>query len=32
MINLPLEPSYETAWKGVPAFWRNVIENREPAS
>ncbi|HEX6986815.1 MAG TPA: DUF4058 family protein, partial [Planctomycetaceae bacterium] len=29
-VNLPLEPSYEAAWKGVPAFWRAVVEGREP--
>ena len=30
-INLPLEPTYATAWSGVPAFWREVIEGtRQP--
>jgi hypothetical protein len=30
-IDLPLEATYATAWSGVPAFWREVIEgNREP--
>jgi len=30
-INLPLEATYATAWSGVPAFWREVIEGkREP--
>lgn len=27
-VNLPLEPSYEAAWRGVPSFWRDVIEGR----
>lgn len=25
-INLPLEESYQTAWRGVPGVWRAVIE------
>jgi hypothetical protein len=30
-VNLPLEATYTTAWSGVPAFWREVIEGtREP--
>jgi hypothetical protein len=33
-INLPLETTYATAWSGVPAFWRDVIEGTrdEPAA
>lgn len=30
-INLPLAPSYDAAYAGVPAFWRAVVEGREPA-
>jgi hypothetical protein len=29
-INLPLEPTYQAAYDGMPAFWRNVLE-RGPA-
>lgn len=25
-IPLPLQPSYDAAYRGLPAFWRNVIE------
>jgi hypothetical protein len=25
-INVPLEPTYQSAYRGVPAFWREVIE------
>jgi hypothetical protein len=25
-INVPLEPTYQAAYHGVPAFWRNVLE------
>ena len=25
-INIPLEETYQTAWRGVPGYWRNVIE------
>jgi hypothetical protein len=25
-VDLPLQASYATAWSGVPAFWRAVIE------
>ncbi len=30
-VNLPLESTYETAWSGVPAFWREVIEGTREA-
>jgi hypothetical protein len=30
-VELPLEPTYVTAWSGVPAFWREVIEGKRPA-
>jgi hypothetical protein len=25
-VNVPLEPTYQAAYAGMPAFWRNVIE------
>jgi hypothetical protein len=25
-INLPLEPTYQAAYDGMPAFWRGVLE------
>jgi hypothetical protein len=25
-VNLPLEPTYMGAWRGVPARWKRVIE------
>jgi hypothetical protein len=28
-VNVPLERTYAEAYRGVPAFWRNVIEGRE---
>lgn len=27
-VNVPLEPTYAAAYRGVPAYWRNVIEGR----
>ncbi len=27
-VNVPLEPTYERAWKGMPAFWRDVVEGK----
>lgn len=27
-VNLPLEVTYQQAYRGVPAFWRNVLEGR----
>jgi hypothetical protein len=24
-VNVPLESAYEGAWKGTPAFWRDVV-------
>ncbi|MGC1272739.1 MAG: DUF4058 family protein [Planctomycetaceae bacterium] len=30
-VNLPLEPAYDAAWNGTPAYWRAVVEGREPA-
>lgn len=31
-INLPLEPSYQEAFRGVPAIWRRVVESSAPPS
>lgn len=30
-INVPLDPAYDAAWRGMPRFWQAVIEGREPA-
>jgi hypothetical protein len=27
-INLPLEATYQAAWRGMPAYWREVLEGR----
>jgi hypothetical protein len=27
-INVPLEPTYEATYRGVPSFWRDVLEKR----
>ncbi len=30
-VNVPLEPTYEAAYRGIPGFWREVIEGlRDP--
>jgi hypothetical protein len=29
-INVPLEPTYLAAYRGMPAFWRDVLEGRTP--
>lgn len=29
-INVPLEPTYQAAYAGMPAFWRDVLEGRTP--
>jgi len=29
-INIPLEVTYQAAYRGVPAFWRDVLEARQP--
>lgn len=31
-INVPLEPSYLEAYRGAPAFWRNVLEDAPQTS
>lgn len=29
-INVPLEPTYEAAYNGMPSFWRDVLEGKAP--
>lgn len=29
-VNVPLEPTYQAAYAGMPAFWRDVLEGRSP--
>jgi hypothetical protein len=29
-IDVPLEATYQTAYRGTPAFWRDVLEGRPP--
>lgn len=29
-INVPLEPTYQGAFEGLPQFWRNVLEGQPP--
>jgi hypothetical protein len=29
-VNAPLEATYESAYRGMPAFWRDVLEGRPP--
>ena len=29
-VNVPLEQTYQAAWRGTPAFWRDVLEGRAP--
>jgi hypothetical protein len=29
-VNVPLEPTYQAAYRGLPAFWREVLENPSP--
>lgn len=31
-INVPLEPTYQAAYRGMPGFWRDVLEGRSPAA
>ncbi len=31
-VNVPLEPTYQAAYRGMPAFWRDVLEGRPPRS
>ncbi len=30
-LNVPLEATYEAAYRGMPAYWRGVLEGRNPA-
>ncbi len=30
-VNVPLEPTYQAAYRGLPAFWRGVLEGPPPA-
>ena len=27
-VNVPLEQTYQTAYRGMPAFWREVLEGK----
>jgi hypothetical protein len=27
-VNVPLEPTYQASYRGMPAFWREVLEGR----
>jgi len=29
-VNVPLEPTYQATYRGMPAFWREVLEGRPP--
>jgi hypothetical protein len=29
-VNVPLEPTYQAAYQGMPEFWRGVLEGRMP--
>jgi hypothetical protein len=29
-INVPLGATYQEAYRGMPAFWRDVLEGRSP--
>jgi hypothetical protein len=29
-INIPLEATYQAAWRGMPAYWRDVLEGHPP--
>jgi hypothetical protein len=29
-ISIPLEATYQAAWRGMPGFWRDVLEGRPP--
>jgi hypothetical protein len=24
-VDVPLEPTYQAAWEGMPAYWRDVL-------
>jgi len=29
-VNVPLEPTYQAAYRGLPAFWREILEGPSP--
>ncbi len=29
-VNVPLDSTYSAAYRGLPAFWRDVLEGRQP--
>jgi hypothetical protein len=31
-VNVPLEATYQAAWRGFPAYWRGVLEGRASAA
>jgi hypothetical protein len=31
-VNVPLEPTYQAAYRGLPAFWREVLEGPSPSA
>jgi hypothetical protein len=31
-VTVPLEPTYEAAYRGVPEVWRDVLEGHPPGS
>ena len=31
-VNVPLETTYQEAYRGVPAFWRGIVEEHEPVT
>ncbi len=31
-VNVPLEETYRAAYRGMPSFWRDVLEGRPPVS
>ena len=31
-VKAPLEPTYQSTYRGMPAFWRDVIEGRPPVA
>ncbi len=30
-VNVPLEPTYSAAYRGMSEFWRNVVEGKQPS-
>jgi hypothetical protein len=29
-VNIPFEATYQTGYRGVPEFWRDVLEGNQP--